>query len=144
MELTRYTRKEDIKHKWFEVDANGATLGRIATQIANILRGKNKPYYNPNVDCGDYVIVINADKIAMSGKKWSDKMYHHYSGYQSGMKTIAADKMVQKHPEYLVYEAVKGMLPKTKLNRQVLKKLKVYCTAEHPHQAQEPIKLEIK
>ncbi len=143
MELTRYTRKEDVQHKWFVVDAEGMTLGRIATKIADVLRGKNKANYTPNVDCGDYVVVVNADKVKLSGKKWEQKMYYSYSGYQSGLKEFTAEKMVQRHPEHLVQHAVKGMLPKNKLARQVLKKLKVYASAEHPHQGQSPEKLEI-
>jgi large subunit ribosomal protein L13 len=143
MEFTRYTRKEDVKHVWFEIDAKGKTLGRLATKIADILSGKNKPFYNPNVDCGDYVIVINADKIKLSGNKWSDKMYHSYSGYQSGLKSFNAEKMVQRHPDHLVKHAVKGMLPKNKLGRAMFKKLKVYATSEHQHSAQQPKTLEI-
>ncbi|MGI6394096.1 MAG: 50S ribosomal protein L13 [bacterium] len=143
MELTKYTRKEDVKREWFEVNAEGLTLGRLATKIADVLRGKNKPHYTPSVDCGDYVIVTNAAKIHMTGNKWADKKYYHYSGYQSGLREISAEKMVLKHPEHIITHAVKGMLPKNKLARQVIKKLKVYEGNEHPHTAQEPKKLEL-
>jgi len=143
MEITRYTRKEDVTHEWYEVDATGKTLGRIATEIANVLRGKNKPFFNPNVDCGDFVVVVNAAKINLTGKKWDQKMYHRYSGYQSGLKSFTAEKMMQRHPEHLITHAVKGMLPKNKLARQILKKLKVYAGSTHEHSAQMPKKLEI-
>lgn len=143
MEITRYKRKEDVEHKWFEIDASGKTLGRLATRIANMLRGKDKPYYTPNADCGDYVVVVNADKIMMTGKKWGQKFYHNYSGYQSGMTNTSAEKMLEKHPEHIIMHAVKGMLPKNKLSNQVIKKLKVYASAEHPHQAQNIQKLEL-
>ncbi len=143
MKLTRYTRNEDVKRVWFEINAEGLTLGRLATRVADVLRGKNKPHYTPNVDCGDYVIITNAGKISMTGKKWTDKKYYSYSGYQSGMRELSAEKMVQKHPEHLIMHAVKGMLPKNKLANQVIRKLKVYEGNEHPHTAQEPKKLEL-
>ncbi|HNW15654.1 MAG TPA: 50S ribosomal protein L13 [bacterium] len=143
MKLTRYTRSEDVKRVWFEISAEGLTLGRLATRVADVLRGKNKPHYTPSVDCGDYVIITNAGKINMTGKKWTDKKYYSYSGYQSGMRELSAEKMVQKHPEHLIMHAVKGMLPKNKLANQVIRKLKVYEGNEHPHTAQEPKKLEL-
>jgi len=143
MKLTRYTRSEDVKRVWSEISAEGLTLGRLATRVADVLRGKNKPHYTPSVDCGDYVIITNAGKINMTGKKWTDKKYYSYSGYQSGMRELSAEKMVQKHPEHLIMHAVKGMLPKNKLANQVIRKLKVYEGNEHPHTAQEPKKLEL-
>ncbi len=142
MELTKYKRKEDIKRKWYEIDAAGLTLGRLATRVADILRGKNKADYTPSIDCGDYVVIINADKIHLSGNKWSGKKYYRYSGYQSGMKEMTAQKLVERHPEQIVRKAVKGMLPKTKLSNQIYTKLKVYAGTEHPHTAQQPEKIE--
>jgi len=143
MELTKYKRKEDVKREWFEIDATGLHLGRLATRIAEILRGKTKVDYTPNVDCGDYVIVTNAEKVALTGSKMTSKRYYHYSGYQSGMKSLTATEMLQKHPDYVIIHAVKGMLPKNKLANQVISKLKVYAGNEHPHTAQEPKKLEL-
>jgi len=142
MELTRYKRKEDTVMKWYEIDATGLTLGRLATRVADILRGKNKADYTPNIDCGDYVVIINAGKIHLTGNKWSDKKYYHYSGYQSGMKEISAEKLVAKHPDQLIKKAVKGMLPKNKLSYQIYTKLKVYAGTEHPHTAQQPERIE--
>ncbi len=143
MNITRYSRNEDMNPKWFTVDASGKTLGRLATEVANVLRGKNKVYFNPNVDCGDYVIVINADKVLLTGNKWSDKMYYSYSGYQGGIKSYNATDMVARHPEHIITHAVKGMLPKNKLARKILAKLKVYAGETHPHAAQTPEALEI-
>ncbi len=143
MDITRSLRKEDAQHKWFEIDATGKTLGRLATRVAIILRGKDKPYFTPHVDCGDYVIITNADKIVLTGAKWDDKIYYSYSGYQSGMKAHAARDMAERRPDFLVMHAVRGMLPKNKLGRAVIRKLKIYTTAEHPHEAQSPVKLEI-
>jgi len=143
MELTKYKRKEDVQREWFEISAKGLTLGRLATRIADVLRGKNKPHYTPSVDCGDYVIVTDSTEINLTGQKWTDKKYYHYSGYQSGMRELSAEKMMKKHPEHIIMHAVKGMLPKNKLSNQVIKKLKVYAGSEHPHSAQEPKKLEL-
>jgi len=143
MELTTHKRKEDIEMKWFEIDASGQTLGRLATKVATILRGKNKSYFSPHVDCGDYVVITNIDKITMTGKKWTDKKYYSYSGYQSGLKVLTAEKMAEKHPEHIIMHAVKGMLPKNKLANQVIKKLKVYTGSEHPHTGQNPEKIEL-
>lgn len=143
MNITRYSRNEDMNPKWYTVDAAGKTLGRLATEVATVLRGKNKVFFNPNVDCGDYVIVINAEKVILTGNKWSDKIYYSYSGYQGGLKSTNAKDMVVKHPEYLVTHAVKGMLPKNKLARKILDKLKVYAGETHPHTAQEPEVLDI-
>ncbi len=143
MEMTRSLRKEDAQHRWFEVDAAGKTLGRLATQIATILRGKNKAFFTPHVDGGDYVVVINADKIVLTGNKWDEKFYYHYSGYQSGMRKWSARQKRERHPDFLILNAVKGMLPKNKLGRAVFKKLKVYAGPEHPHHAQQPVKIEL-
>jgi len=142
MELTRYQRKEDVNHKWFVVDAAGATLGRLAVKIADTLRGANKANYTPITDVGDYVVVINADKIVLTGLKWEQKKYYSYSGYQSGLTMRNARDMQERHPDHLIRHAVKGMLPKNKLASQVIGKLKIYAGAEHPHQAQNVEKLE--
>lgn len=131
-------KKEDHKPEWRIVDAQGKILGRLATQIADALRGKDKPYYTPHTDGGDYVVVINADKIKLTGDKLQSKIYARYTGYIGGYKTTTAKEMLKKHPTRLVEHAVKGMLPKNKLNRQIYKKLKVYAGPEHPHDAQSP------
>ncbi len=143
MELTKYQRKEDVRHKWYLIDAEGATLGRLATRIADTLRGKNKPNYTPSVDTGDYVVVVNADKIVLTGQKWEQKKYYNYSGYQSGLTEWNATEMQKRHPDHLIRHAVRGMLPKNKLARQIISKLKVYAGPEHPHQAQEVEKIEL-
>ena len=138
-----FLRKEDAAPSWRLIDAEGKVLGRLATKIADILRGKDKPYYTPHTDSGDYVVIINADKIILSGDKWEDKQYISYSGWQSGKKVTTARELLKKHPTYLIEYAVKRMLPKNKLNRQVFKKLKVYVGSEHPHEAQNPQKMDI-
>lgn len=127
-----------VEHHWHIVDATNLTLGRMSAQIATILRGKNKPYFTPHVDCGDYVIVINADKVVLTGNKLNDKQYLTYSGYPGGQKKEAAGKLLARRPVALIERAVKGMLPKNRLGRQVYKKLFVYAGAEHPHAAQKP------
>lgn len=134
-------RKEDVERSWFVVDAQGQTLGRMATQIADVLRGKTKPDYTPHVDTGDYVIVINAEKIVMSGNKMKNKEYDSYSGYPGGRKVTTAEKILEKKPTALVEKAVKGMLPKNKLANAVYRKLFVYAGNEHPHEAQKPVTL---
>ncbi len=144
MRTTYIAKEADIVKKWYVVDATDLTLGRLSTEIANILRGKNKPQYAPNVDMGDYVIVINAEKIAVSGKKLTQKMYHHHTGYMGGLKTVRLDKMLETHPERVIEHAVKGMLPKNALGRKMFGKLHVYAGAEHPHAAQKPEVLELK
>jgi large subunit ribosomal protein L13 len=131
-------RKEDVQRKWYVVDADGETVGRISSQIAAILRGKNKPSYTPHTDTGDYVIVINADKIRFTGNKMAVKEYLSYSLYPGGQKSIVAKDLAQKKPTAIVEAAVKGMLPKNKLGRAMYKKLFVYAGAEHPHTAQKP------
>jgi large subunit ribosomal protein L13 len=134
-------KKGKIEKKWHLIDAQGKTLGRLATRVAILLRGKHKPIFTPHVDTGDFVIVINAAKVALTGNKWKDKLYIHHSGYPGGLKSISAEKLMSKKPERLITQAVQGMLPKTKLGRQLLKKLKVYSGATHPHEAQQPMAL---
>ena len=128
----------DIERKWYVIDANGQTLGRVATQVAMILRGKHKPIYTPHVDCGDHVIVIYASGVVLTGKKLEQKKYYRYSGYVGGLKETSAKDMLENKPELVVYEAVKGMMPKNSLSRDMLKKLRVYKGAEHGHAAQKP------
>ena len=144
MDMNRafFLRKEDHAPKWYIIDAEGLVLGRVATQIADILRGKNKASYTPHTDGGDYVVVVNAEKVKLTGNKLKAKEYASYSGWIGGLKIVTAEEMLQKHPTHLVEAAVKGMLPKNKLNRQILKKLKVYAGGKHPHQAQTLEKLE--
>jgi len=125
------------------VDLEDKVLGRTATEIAKVLRGKHKAIYTPSVDTGDFVIVLNAEKVRLTGNKLSQKMYHRHSGYTGGLTSISAGKMLEKTPEELIRKAVKGMLPKNKLGRQMFKKLKVYCGADHPHQAQQPKELQV-
>ena len=131
-----YLHKEDRNPQWRLIDAKGVILGRLATQIANALRGKDKPYYTPHDDAGDYVVVINADKIELSGDKWEGKEYARYTGWIGGYRVTKAKDMLVKHPTHLIELAVRGMLPKNKLNREIIKKLKVYAGPEHPHKAQ--------
>lgn len=131
-------KKGSVEQKWHLIDANGKTLGRLATRVAMLLRGKHKPIFTPHVDTGDFVVVVNAEKISLTGKKWKDKLYIHHSGYPGGLKSISAGKMREKKPERLVTMAVQGMLPKNKLGRKMIKKLKVYSGDAHPHQAQQP------
>ncbi len=128
----------DIERKWYVIDADGQTLGRLATQVAMILRGKHKPTFTPHVDCGDNVIVINAGKVVLTGKKLEQKKYYRYSGYVGGLKETTARDMLEKKPELMVYEAIKGMMPKNSLGREMLTKLRVYKDAEHAHAAQKP------
>jgi len=137
-----YTNKE-VEQKWYLVDAKGKVLGRLATEIATIIRGKNKPQYSPNADLGDFVVVINIDKVKLTGSKLINKIYYKYSGYPGGLKEKTAKEVLEKDPAYILYHAVKGMLPKNKLARQVIKKLKVYAGEEHPHFAQQPEKIDI-
>ena len=127
-----------VERKWYVVDAEGKTLGRLASEVANVLRGKNKPTYTPHIDTGDYVIVVNAEKIQVTGKKLDQKIYYHHSEYVGGMKEATLREMMQKKPEFVITHAVKGMLPKGPLGRQMLKKLHVYAGPEHNHAAQKP------
>jgi large subunit ribosomal protein L13 len=135
---TQVVKQSDIKRSWFVVDLEGKVLGRAATEIARVLRGKHKPVYTPSVDAGDFVIVLNADKVRLTGNKMADKMYYHHTGYPGGIRSINAEKLLTKKPEDLIKKAVKGMLPKNKLGRQMIKKLKVYKGTDNPHAAQQP------
>ena len=132
-----------VERKWYVVDAEGKTLGRLASEVANVLRGKNKPTYTPHIDTGDYVIVVNAENIQVTGKKLDQKIYYHHSEYVGGMKEATLREMMQKKPEFVITHAVKGMLPKGPLGRQMLKKLHVYAGPEHNHAAQKPETLDI-
>ncbi len=140
---TTITKPADVERTWYVVDADGQTLGRLAARVAAVLRGKHKPGFSPSVDCGDYVIVINADKIHVTGNKLDDKMYYRHSGYPGGLTELTLREQMKRYPSRPVELAVKGMLPKNKLGRQMIKKLKVYQGAEHPHQAQQPVPLEL-
>lgn len=140
---TQVAKKEEVSRDWYLVNAEDKVLGRVATQIANVLRGKNKPTFTPSVDTGDFVIVVNAEKIALTGNKLDDKMYYSHSGFPGGIKSINAGKLLEKKPADIIKKAVKGMLPKNKLGRHMLDKLKVYSGAEHPHKAQQPKVLSI-
>lgn len=131
-------KKETIKRKWVLVDAQGKVLGRLASQIAGILRGKNKPVYTPHLDTGDEVIIINAREVLVTGKKREQKIYYHHSGYPGGLKSVKFATLFEKKPERVLTKAIKGMLPHNKLGKAMLKKLRVYAGAEHPHQAQNP------
>jgi large subunit ribosomal protein L13 len=137
-------KPETVQRDWYLVDATNKTLGRLATELARRLRGKHKPVYTPHVDTGDYLVVVNAEKIAVTGAKLDDKMYHHVTGYIGNIKSISLKDMLATHPERAIEIAVKGMLPKNPLGRQMFRKLKVYKGAEHPHAAQQPQALDIK
>ena len=142
--MSSYVQKpHEVERKWYLVDATDKTLGRLSSKIASMLRGKHKPIFTPHVDCGDYVVVINAEKVKVTGNKLEDKEYKRHSGYPGGLKTVTLEKMLEDKPEDVMIHAVKGMLPKGKLGRQMLKKLRVYKGAEHDHSAQKPEKLEI-
>ena len=143
MKTTKVAKKEEVVRDWYVVNVENKVLGRVATEIANILRGKNKPTYTPSVDTGDFVIVLNAEKIALTGNKLADKVYYSHSGFPGGLKTATAGEMLAKKPEDLIRKAVKGMLPKNKLARHMLSKLKIYAGSEHPHKAQLPKALEL-
>ncbi len=136
-------KPESVKRDWFEVDATDKVLGRLASEIASRLRGKHKPEYTPHVDTGDYIVVVNAEKIHVTGNKVKDKMYHHHTGYIGGLKSISFEKLRDKAPERILEIAVKGMLPKGPLGRDMFRKLKVYAGPEHAHAAQQPQKLDI-
>ena len=131
-------REQDIQRDWYVVDAQGETLGRLATRVATILRGKHKPNFTPHVDCGDYVIIVNAEKIHVTGQKMVQKKYYRHSGYPGGLREVALRDQLQKFPNRVLEHAVRGMLPKNKLGRQMFRKLKVYAGPDHPHQAQQP------
>ena len=136
-------KPESVRRDWFLVDADGKTLGRLATEIARRLRGKHKPEYTPHVDTGDYIVVVNAEKIRVTGNKMKDKMYHRYTGYIGNLKSMSLEKLMEKTPERALELAVKGMLPRNPLGRKMLSKLRVYAGPEHEHQAQQPQPLEI-
>lgn len=139
MEKTYIPKAAEISQQWYLVDANDQILGRVATQIANILLGKNKPDYTPGMDTGDYVIVVNCERIRVTGNRMEDKIYYHHTQYPSGIKSVNLRTQLQKHPERVIRAAVWGMLPKNKFGRQLIKKLKIYAGPEHPHAAQQPI-----
>jgi large subunit ribosomal protein L13 len=140
---TIYPDSKTIERKWYVVDAEGKTLGKVATNVAHVLRGKHRPYFSPDREVGDYVIVVNADKVDLTGRKKDQKMYYRHSGYLGGLKAFNFREMVRKNPIYPVEHAVKGMLPKNRLGRKILKNMKVYAGPDHPHAAQKPEKLEI-
>lgn len=131
-------KPQEVERKWYVIDAEGRNLGRMASEVASILRGKKKPTFTPHVDCGDYVIVINAEKVAVTGKKRQEKIYKRHTGYPGGLREVSFEELMEKHPTEAVRHAVKGMMPKGKLGRQMFKKLKVYAGPEHEHQAQKP------
>ena len=140
---TYSAKSETVKRDWYVIDAADKTLGRMATEIANRLRGKHKPEFTPHVDTGDYIVVVNAEKVKVTGKKTSDKMYYHHTGYPGGIRSISFEKLQEKAPERIIQQAVKGMMPRNKLGRAMLGKLKVYAGSEHPHTAQQPVELNI-
>lgn len=140
---TLSAKPETVKRDWYVVDATGKTLGRLSTEIASRLRGKHKPEYTPHVDTGDYIVVVNAEKVTVTGRKASDKIYHKHTGYIGGLKSISFDKLIDKAPERVIQGAVKGMLPRGPLGREMFKKLKVYAGDAHPHTAQQPQILEL-
>lgn len=145
LKTTKFVKEEDIQKKWYLVDAEGQILGRLASQVARLLRGKHKPIFTPNVDAGDYVIVINAEKVKLTGKRPELKQYFHYTGYPGGATFESFKELIKTKPEFVVENAVKGMLPHNRLGRRICKKLKVYAGSSHPHIAQkpEPIKFDI-
>ena len=141
---TPMPKENEIERKWYVVDAEGKVLGRLATRVATILRGKHKPLFAPHLDVGDHVVVLNAEKVHLTGRKLQDKMYRWHTGYIGGLREVNAEKMLRTHPERVIEWAVQGMLPKNRLGRAMAKKLKVYRGAAHPHQAQQPHVLEVK
>ncbi|MDZ7686864.1 MAG: 50S ribosomal protein L13 [Gammaproteobacteria bacterium] len=140
---TYNAKNETVRRDWFVVDATDKTLGRLSTEIANRLRGKHKAEFTPNVDTGDYIVVVNAEKVRVTGNKASDKTYYHHSGYPGGIKSVTFEQLIEKWPERVITSAVKGMMPKNKLSRAMMSKLKVYAGSEHPHTAQQPKALEV-
>ena len=143
MERTYVSKMEDVKREWYVADATGQTLGRLAAQIAHILHGKHKPVYSPSVDAGDYVIVVNAKRIRVTGRKLDQKIYYRHTGYPGGLRQITLRDQLRKHPARVVEHAVRGMLPKNRMGRRMFKKLKVYAGPDHPHAAQSPKPLEL-
>lgn len=144
MQKTYSAKAKDFKRKWYVVDATDQVLGRISEKISVVLRGKNKPQFTAHVDCGDFVVVINAEKVKLTGKKWDQKKYYRHSGHVGGLKTETAKELREKYPERLIMFAVKGMIPKNSLGRSILTKLKVFKGAEHPHKSQNPEALKFK
>ena len=144
MKTTVMAKSETVDRKWYVVDATNIPLGRVASQVAAVLRGKNKPIYTPHVDTGDYVIVINSDKMILTGNKLNDKKYYHHSGYPGGLKEVTYKDLMEKRSDFALERAVKGMLPKNSLGKKMFGKLKVYKGSEHPHQAQQPVELKIR
>ena len=140
---TFQAKKEEVEHKWYLVNAEGKVLGRLSTELVKVLKGKNKPTYTPHMDTGDFVVVVNAGKVTLTGKKMKDKIYYHHTGYPGGIKAMNAEKLLAKKPTEMIRMAVKGMLPKNSLGRQMLRKLKIYAGPSHPHEAQRPVPLEI-
>ena len=140
---TFQAKKEEVEHKWYLVNAEGKVLGRLSTELVKILKGKNKPTYTPHMDTGDFVVVVNAGKVTLTGKKMKDKIYYHHTGYPGGIKEMNAEKLLAKKPTEMIRMAVKGMLPKNSLGRQMLRKLKIYAGPSHPHEAQKPVPLEL-
>jgi large subunit ribosomal protein L13 len=143
VEKTHVTKREDVQREWYVVDATGQTLGRLAARVAHVLRGKHKPVYSPSVDVGDYVVVVNAEKIHVTGRKLDQKIYYRHSGYPSGLSEITLRGLLKKHPARVIERAVRGMLPRNRLGRRMFKKLKVYAGPDHPHAAQQPKPLEM-
>lgn len=143
MTKTYSAKPEDIEREWWVVDAADQTLGRLATQVASLLRGKHKPTFTPHVDCGDYVVVINAERVHVTGQKLDQKMYYRHSGYPGGLKTISLRDQLKKRPEHVIESAVRGMLPKNRLGRRIRAKLKVYAGPDHPHAGQKPQPFEL-
>lgn len=142
--MKTYSAKPNaVEQEWFVVNAEGKTLGRLASEVAHRLRGKHKPEYTPHVDTGDYIVVVNAEKISVTGKKKTDKMYHHHTGYPGGLRSMSFNELIDRAPERVLQSAVKGMLPKNPLGRQMFSKLKVYAGENHPHAAQQPKELQI-
>lgn len=141
---TYQAKKEELKYQWYLVNAEGKVLGRLASELAKILRGKHKPTFTPHLDTGDFLVVVNAEKVGLTGKKLKDKIYYRHTGYPGGIKEVSAEKLLAKKPTELIRRAVKGMLPKNSLGRQMLRKLKVYAGPNHPHKAQNPVPLELK
>ena len=144
MKNTYMQKKETVKRDWYVIDAEGISLGRLATRVEDVLRGKHKPTFTPHVDCGDFVIVVNASKVNLTGNKLNDKIYYNHSGYTGGLRERTAKEMKEKYPVEMIERAVKGMIPHNRLGRQVAKKLFVYEGAEHPHMAQKPVEMKVK
>lgn len=143
MYKTYWTKPEEVQHDWYVVDAQGQTLGRLASRVASVLRGKHKPTYNPSVDCGDFVVIVNAEKVKVTGRRMEQKVYYRHSGYHGGLTETSLTKQLNTFPERVIESAVRGMLPKNRLGRRMFKKLKVYKGTEHPHQAQQPVPLAV-